>query len=121
MSCYFQVGDEDLWNPSNSVAKVFLGQAAVLSGLVGADSGLGDIIEDECQVDPRAFVPFTDKLVKVYQETNNTALRALLKGFTSVALVLVDRIGAEVVSVKPEYADMWATERELQAKSMPRG
>jgi hypothetical protein len=121
MSCYFQVGEEDLWNPSNSVARVFLGQAAVLSGLVGAESGLGDIVEDECQIDPRLFVPFTDKLVQTYQESNNEALRALLKGFTSVALVLVHRMGMEAVSIKPEYVEMWAAEQETQARSMPRG
>ncbi|WP_344047780.1 DUF6086 family protein [Streptomyces thermoalcalitolerans] len=118
---YFQVADEVLWNPSNSVATVFLGQAAVLSRFVGLGSGLGDIVEDECQVDPREFVAFTNELVKTYQETNNMAPMALLKGFASVALVLADRIGAEGVSMDPEYAGMWRAERERQARSMPRG
>lgn len=121
MSCYFQVAEEDVWNPSNSLARAFLGQADVLSQLIGRDTGLGDIIEDECEIDPSAFSTFVDSLVKTYQESNNDALKALLKGFVSVALVLVERMGAEASSIRPEFADMWATESEIQAKSMPRG
>lgn len=121
MSCYFQVGDDDVWNASNSLARAFLGQADVLSRLIGKDTGLGDIIEDECEIDPAVFPTFVDALVKAYQESNNDALRALLKGFVSVALVLVDRMGAEAASIRPEYANMWATESLTQAKSMPRG
>jgi hypothetical protein len=83
---------------------------------VKADSGLGDIVEDECQVDPRTFAAFTDRLVDWYQRTNNEALRSLIEGFTSIALVLLDRMGVEAASIKPEYADMWATERRRQAK-----
>ncbi|WP_018565598.1 DUF6086 family protein [Streptomyces sp. PsTaAH-124] len=121
MSCYFQMGDQELWNPSNSLAKVFLGQAEVLSGLVRKDSGLAGVIEDECQVDPSLFVPFVDEVVKVYQDSNNEALRALLKGFASVALVLVDRMGMEVVEIAPEFSEMWATEQEFRARYMPTG
>lgn len=121
MSCYFQVGDDDVWNPSNSLARAFLGQADVLARLVGKDTGLGEVIEDECEIDPAVFPAFVDTLVKAYQDSNNEALRALLKGFVSVALVLVDRMGAEALSIRPEYADMWATESETQARSMPRG
>lgn len=121
LSCYFQVGDDDVWNPSNSLARVFLGQADVLSRLIGKDTGLGDIVEDECEIDPQVFLAFVDALVKRYQESNNETLRALLKGFVSVALVLVDRMGARVMSISPEYAEMWATESETQASSMPRG
>lgn len=121
MSCYFQVGDHEVWNPSNSLARAFLGQADALSRLVREDTGLGEIVEDECEIDPVAFPAFVDALVKAYQDSNNEALRALLKGFVSVALVLVDRMEVEVVSIRPEYADMWAAEREAQATSMPRG
>jgi hypothetical protein len=100
---------------------MFLGQADVLSQLVGKDTGLGEIIEGESEIDPAAFPAFVDALVKTYQDANNEALKALLKGFVSVALVLVDRMGTEVVSIRPEYSDMWAAEREAQANSMPRG
>ncbi|WP_432157687.1 MULTISPECIES: DUF6086 family protein [unclassified Streptomyces] len=121
MSCFFQVGDDDVWNPSNSLARAFLGQADALSQIIGRDPGLGEIIEDECEIDPAAFPEFVDALVKTYQDSNNEALKALLKGFVTVALVLVDRMGSQVMSINPEYADMWATEAETQAKSMPWG
>ncbi|ORT57949.1 DUF6086 family protein [Streptomyces sp. CB03238] len=121
MSCYFQVADDDVWNPSNSLARAFLGQATVLSQLVGVETGLGEIIEDECQIDTETFTAFVNALVSAYQESNNDALRSLLKGFTSVSLVLTDRIGAEVPSLKSPYVDMWTAEREALAKSMPLG
>ncbi|MFJ7902307.1 DUF6086 family protein [Streptomyces sp. NPDC096198] len=114
------MGDEDVWNPSNSLARTFLGQADVLSQLAGKETGLGEIIEDECQIDPAVFTDFVDTLVKTYQESNNEALRALLKGFTSVALVLVERIGCDAPSVMSEYSEMWTTERDAYARSMPR-
>lgn len=121
MSCYFQVGEEDLWNPSNSVARVFLGQADVLSRLVGQDSGLGPIVEDECELEFSTFVNFVDSLVKTYQDSNNRALRSLIGGFISVAMVLVERGGGELQSISSEYADMWAEVRETHARSMPTG
>ncbi|MEU2564294.1 DUF6086 family protein [Streptomyces longispororuber] len=121
MSCYFQVGEEEIWNPSNSLARLFLSQAEVLSNFVGRESGLGEIIEDECEVDPQIFTGFVDSLVNEYQDSNNQALRSLIHGFTTVALVLVERMGGSVQSLKPEYSNMWSVAKSAQERSMPRG
>ncbi|KJY43636.1 hypothetical protein VR41_02390 [Streptomyces sp. NRRL B-1568] len=121
MSCYFQVNEEDLWNPSNSVARLFLEQADTLSRLVGKDSGLSPIIEDECEINLSEFINFTDSLVKAYQDSNNKAFRSLLCGFISVALVLVERGGGSLESVSPEHSEMWERLRASNSMGMPRG
>ncbi|MFF4156002.1 DUF6086 family protein [Streptomyces sp. NPDC001678] len=121
MSCYFQVNDEDVWNPSNSVAQIFLGQADTLSRSVGEQSGLGPVIEDECEINLPQFVKFTNILVKAYQDSNNRPFRSLLDGVIAISLVLIERGGGAVDSITPEYADMWAELRANHARSMPTG
>ncbi|MEU1827136.1 MULTISPECIES: DUF6086 family protein [Streptomyces] len=121
MSCYFQLAEEDVWNPSNSVAQIFLGQADVLSRSLGEQTGLGPIIEDECEIDFSQFVRFTNSLVKSYQDSNNRSFRSLLSGVIAVSLVLIERGGGAVESITPEYAEMWAELRANHAKSMPTG
>ncbi|WP_144440923.1 DUF6086 family protein [Streptomyces roseifaciens] len=115
------MGDEDIWNPSNSVARVFLGQAEILSHLTGEETGLGPVIEDECEISIREFSKFIDSLLATYQNSNNKAFRSLLSGFISVALVLVERGGGTLESITPEYSEMWESLREANAKGMPTG
>ncbi|QLE72837.1 hypothetical protein FGW37_15695 [Streptomyces rectiverticillatus] len=121
MSCYFQANDTDIWNPSNSVARLFLEQAGNLSNLMGVESGLGPVIEDECEIDFTAFTKFVDSLVKSYQQSNNSAFRSLIGGFVSVALVLVERGGGVLESITPEHAEMWESVRAANAMGMPTG
>ncbi|MFE3182747.1 DUF6086 family protein [Streptomyces violascens] len=121
MSCYFQVADDEVWNPSNAVAQLFLSEAVSLARLIGTASGLGEITEDECEIDPDQFAAFVDALISTYQSTNNTVLRSLLRGFIPVALALVERTGKKTPSMQPEYADAWAREAEVLSHSMPRG
>ncbi|MEU1818005.1 DUF6086 family protein [Streptomyces roseifaciens] len=115
------MGDEDIWNPSNSVARVFLEQAEALSRLTGEETGLGPVIEDECEISIHEFSKFTDNLVTTYQNSNNRAFRSLLEGFISVALVLVERGGGTLESITPEYSEIWESLRESNAKGMPTG
>lgn len=93
----------------------------MLSSLVEQGSGLGPIVEDECEIEFSKFVDFVDGLVKTYQDSNNRALRSLIGGFIPVAMVLVERGGGVLQSIASEYADMWAEVREAHARSMPTG
>ncbi|WP_159047630.1 DUF6086 family protein [Streptomyces sp. WM6378] len=121
MSCYFQVEDNEVWNPSNSVARLFLRQAVGISELVDHPSGLGEIIEDECEIDPRTFSGFVDAIVSTYQSTNNEVIKSLIEGFTSVASVLVERINGTAPSLQPELSEMWSHKQATLARSMPKG
>lgn len=109
-----------VWNPSDSLARAFIGQADALSQLVGKETGLGEIVEDECDINTAVFGEFLDALAQTYRDSHNEALRALLTGFLSVSLVLAERIGLTLPPLGTESADMWAIQREISSKSMPR-
>lgn len=121
VSCYFQVDGNDVWNPSNSVARLFVDQGGSLSRLLNVKSGIGDIVEDECRVDRQAFEVFTALLVVKYQEANNAALQSLLSGFIPIALVLVQRAGGPSHAIPPESLDLWRVALIRVERSMPPG
>ncbi|MFE9571052.1 DUF6086 family protein [Streptomyces sp. NPDC006692] len=120
MSCYFQVEEYEVWNPSNSVARLFLQQATSISELVDHPSGLCEIIEDECEIDPRTFSSFVDAIASTYQATNNEVLKSLIEGFASVASVLVERINGAAPSRRPELSEVWACRQAALSRSMPK-
>ncbi|MFE7958429.1 DUF6086 family protein [Streptomyces sp. NPDC057413] len=120
VSCYFQKDDDVVWNPSNSLTRAFIGQADALSQLVGKETGLGEIVEDECHINTAVFGEFLDALAQTYRDSRNEALRALLTGFLSVSLALAERIGLTLPFLGTESADMWAIQREISSRSMPR-
>ncbi|GAA2842181.1 hypothetical protein GCM10010441_77900 [Kitasatospora paracochleata] len=114
MSCYFQTGDLDLWNPSNSVARLFLAQAGVLAEFVGLPSGLAGIVDDECEVDPEVFEPFVRELIDRHDGSVHPVLRGMLEGFIIPAAVMVERGGGRIpVS--------WSDRTERASGSMTRG
>lgn len=121
MSCYFQAGDQDVWNPSNSVARVFIGQVAVLSEHIGKDSGLGPIIEDECEIDPEEFAGFVGALLEEYERSNNRPLRALLEGVLGIGLVLVERGGWPIPGADADSINTWRQRLDILWSGMPRG
>ncbi|MEV5708625.1 DUF6086 family protein [Actinoallomurus sp. NPDC052274] len=90
---YFQVDDRVLWNPSNGVARVFVRTAEVLVPEAELPTGLGPMVEDECQVDMAAFTAFVRALIGRYEASNHRILRSLMEDFIAVALVLVERGG----------------------------
>ncbi|RCV51451.1 DUF6086 family protein [Marinitenerispora sediminis] len=120
MSCFFQVGGLVLWNPSNTVARVFLGQARTLAPVVGRRSGLGDIVEDECEVDLTEFAGLVAAVLELYRRSPHPLLRALLDGFVPVALVLLERGGGTALG-SVDGAAAWAEPVRAAARSMPRG
>jgi hypothetical protein len=118
MSCYFQVGDQVLWNPSNSVAQIFIGEAALFARFAGCDSGVGEIIEDECHIDIAKFQHFVRALTESYSTSNNQVLRSLVGGFIPVALVLVERSGASLM-LPPDEWQGWRPAVEDAGRAMP--
>ncbi|MCK1799134.1 DUF6086 family protein [Streptomyces sp. XM4193] len=120
MSCYFQTKKTALWNPSNAVARIFTEQIETVSQILGVDSGLTHIIEDECEIDGALFVPFANLLRERLSTTNNLALRALLQGVSDVCTVIAYRGDWDLT---PEFREMnpWQETHERIAWSMPVG
>ncbi|MFD5666011.1 DUF6086 family protein [Streptomyces anthocyanicus] len=96
MSQYFDVGDETLWNPSNGAARLFLRQVAVYEAELGVPSGVGEMVNDECQIDPGAYGRFVNTLVAWHHGTHHRIIHTLSRGFVATALALANRAGAEV-------------------------
>ncbi|MGC9539391.1 DUF6086 family protein [Streptomyces sp. UG1] len=96
MSCYVMIADRDVWNPANQVAEVFVGQVGIASRILGVDSGVEPIVEDECHIDAEKFEAFTSVLSAAVQRTNNLAFRGMLQGILEVCAVLVSRAGGSI-------------------------
>jgi hypothetical protein len=117
LSCYFQIGDAILWNPSNSVAELFIQQAKLFA--VSAESGLGELYNDECEVDLPVFNHFIEQLVDQYRRSNHGVLRALMAGFLATSMVLVQRAGGRVPTTDSGRLDDWNSLFEELSRSMP--
>ncbi|MEV0610179.1 DUF6086 family protein [Polymorphospora rubra] len=118
MSCYFQVGEQIVWNPSNGVAHLFVDQSMAISRLIGHESGVGAIIQDECQIEVDAFQRFVQLLVNTYQESNHTVLRALVRGYLGMSLALAARIGGRVEIAEADRGT-WRTLMAENQAAMP--
>ncbi|GAB3958664.1 DUF6086 family protein [Actinoallomurus acanthiterrae] len=142
MSQYLQVDDRVLWNPSSGVARLFVRTAEALAPEAGLPTGLGPMVNDECEIDLAAFTGFVSALIRRYERSDHPILHSLMDGFIATALVLVQRGGATLsvsdardeglrdVQVGP-YAgwspssqvlstERWATLVDQHAQAMPR-
>ncbi|GAA2615630.1 DUF6086 family protein [Streptomyces tubercidicus] len=120
MSCFFRIDDRDVWNPSNLVANAFIGQALALSKLLDQKTGIGPIVDDECEINKGDFLQFTTILIHRHRDTANPALRILLEGVASICLVLLERSETRIISVRDMEAFGKERISEL-ARNMPLG
>ena len=120
MSCLFEIDGTVLWSPSNTVARIFKGEAEVIASAFSVASGLGDIIEDECEVDLPVFEEFLAAAARQYQQTAHPILRSLMTGFLATAMVLAERAGGQLPDTSPEQTAAWVQLREEHARSMSR-
>ncbi|WP_337463411.1 DUF6086 family protein [Streptomyces sp. AA1529] len=96
MSQYFDIGDETLWNPSNGVSRMFQRQVGVFEAELELPSGIGPMVNDECQISPDTFEIFVSALLAQHRKTHHTIRHALCEGFTATVLVLAERAGIKV-------------------------
>ncbi|QKV69815.1 MULTISPECIES: DUF6086 family protein [Streptomyces] len=121
MSCYFLSQGKDLWNPSNSVARIFVDQAIMLAKEMGLDSGIEGIIEDECEIHGDRFTAFLHALLLRHGKSNNQALRSLLEGVTAIGLVITERAGWDMPIADTGDNSFWDEKKTQLARSMPTG
>jgi hypothetical protein len=96
VSQYFDLGEQTLWNPSNGAARLFLGQVSVFEAKLGLPSGIGQMRDDECQIDPAALKTFVEALLEQHLRTSHAVMIALSEGFLATMLVLTERAGIEL-------------------------
>jgi hypothetical protein len=104
MSQYLRAGDLTLWNPSNGVAGLFVRASESVASLTKVPIGIRPMLADEYEVDPEKFAAFIDELVQLYLTSSHPSVRSLLEGFLPTALVLVDRTGRDLPSLRAPAA-----------------
>jgi hypothetical protein len=120
MSCTFNVGDLTVWNPSNTVARLFKEEAEAIAATFDIPSGLGPIIEDECEIDVVVFEAFVGQLIKQYEQVVHPIFKTLTVGFIATASVLVERAGGQLPPLPAAQTNAWAQLRAEHARSMSR-
>lgn len=119
MSCYVSLDDHEVWNPSNTVARLFVAQATALGEIFNNGSGVGRIVDDEVQIDASQFAAFVASLVGEYERSNNHALRSLVEGFLGVSLVILERAQYSLSEFAQASREFWEVRTAEIARSMP--
>jgi hypothetical protein len=119
MSCFFEVGDTTVWNPANTIARLFKGQVEAVATVYHVESGLGEIINDECRIDLPAFEKFVAEAMRQYGHSPHHVLRSLIVSVISTASVLVERAAGQLPEAEPGQAAPWAQLRREMAQFMP--
>lgn len=120
MSYSFEVNDAVVWSPSNTIGRLFKGQAEAVAEAFRVHSGIGDIIEDECAIDLPVFERFLAEAVKQYEHATHPVLRSLIVSVITTASVLAERAGGRLPESKPDQAEAWAQLRDQLGHFMPR-
>lgn len=117
MSCFFTLAGRDVWNPSNSVGRLFHAQALQMGQVFGIRTGLGAFVDDECHVDAVDFRRFIGDAVTRYERSAHPVLRSMTEPVTVVGLVLLQRADLSV----PEAGANWACRKSSMARGMTWG
>lgn len=94
MSQFFMAGDRILWNPSNRVAQIFVGQLRAIERVDGVDAGFSETTYDEYHIDVAALAALTRALSDTRSSSNNTVLRLELAGVLTICAALLLRADA---------------------------
>ncbi|WAS93141.1 DUF6086 family protein [Nannocystis punicea] len=85
MGIIFEHNGDAVWEPSQGLGRLFVHQIRGVEKLLGLDSGVGDVINDECQIDPARLKPFVIALDRKLSSGGNETLSSLLGGCFAVA------------------------------------
>lgn len=118
MSCFFEMSGRTVWNPANEVARLYVEQAAALARVLGVASGVGEIVNDECELDEEVFQGFVAKLLE-HPRAGHPVFRELTEGFLATSLVLVERGGLELRATGFDE-DGWRVRTARLSREMPR-
>ncbi|MFP2903541.1 DUF6086 family protein [Pyxidicoccus sp. 3LFB2] len=85
MGVVFMCQDEVVWNPSPRLAQVFLAQVRALEVAVEAQSGIGEMIADEVELDPALLRMFISVLVEELESETSSTFKTLIAGPFAIA------------------------------------
>jgi Family of unknown function (DUF6086) len=96
MSYIFEWGDETVWSPALRVGKLYVTLADALAAELSIPHGLSAMASDYYEVDRDRFAAFIAAL-RDWSPAGHPVGRALLGGFLTTSLVLLERMGAALV------------------------
>ncbi|WEV26091.1 DUF6086 family protein [Streptomyces sp. 71268] len=121
MSCFFRVADRDVWNPSNSIARLFIAEAEGIASLLSESTGIGPVVDDECELNATSFAAFATALLRRHWSTNHPIMRSLLEGVAGIVFVLASRSEIDLQIDDPDCRDYWLEQSSRFSRVMVRG
>ncbi|NEA67081.1 DUF6086 family protein [Streptomyces sp. SID12488] len=117
MSYPFEHGTRTLWDAGYHSGKLYAALAHGTAEFLELPSGLTPNAQGGCDVDPKSFQVFVERLCGTYSSTQNELLHGLAHGLLLTSLVLLDRAGGSI-PLRPEHEDAFAREKSALARSM---
>ena len=111
MSQYVEMEGRTLWNPANRAGNLFLRHVRLWEEELGLPSGIGEMTNDEIDIEREPFTAFVAALVAHQRATGHGVILALSAGFTGTVLTLADRAG---IPLPPPPADASAPREAVQ-------
>ncbi|MFJ8620879.1 DUF6086 family protein [Streptomyces clavifer] len=116
MSYTFDIGDETIWGPVNSVAHIFLGTVKTFSEEYGVPSGFGDDLMGMVEINPNEFAVFVQRVLAERAQSLHLYKSMMLDGVLPILVALADRGRLEVAGRSPEEN---AYLEEVRARKLP--
>ncbi|WP_223634888.1 DUF6086 family protein [Corallococcus sp. EGB] len=98
----FQWQDSVVWNPSLRMARLFVSQVRALEEAVGIESGVGEIVSDEVEIDPVLLGAFVLALVKQLDSGMSETAKSLMGGGFAIAYGILVACVPKVVFLMKE-------------------
>ncbi|WP_147476440.1 DUF6086 family protein, partial [Corallococcus sp. AB032C] len=85
MGVFFKWQGEVVWDPSPRLARLFLAQVRALENAVELQSGIGEVVADEVEINPLLLSPFVSALMNELDSETSNATKTLFAGPFSIS------------------------------------
>lgn len=102
MSYTFDVGDDTIWGPANSVARIFMGIVKTLSDEYRIPSGLGEDFMGMVEINPVEFAGFAQRVLAERAQSLHMYKSMMLDGILPILIAMADRGGMAIAGRTPE-------------------
>ncbi|MFJ8646177.1 DUF6086 family protein [Streptomyces sp. NPDC093546] len=116
MSYTFDIGDDTIWGPANSVARIFLGTVKTLSEEYRVPSGVGDDLMGMVEIDPGEFAAFVQRVLAERAQSLHMYKSMMLDGILPILIAMADRGNLGITARTPEESGYL---EEVRARKLP--
>jgi uncharacterized protein DUF6086 len=116
MTYTFDVGDDTIWGPANSVARIFMGIVKTLSDEYGVPSGLGEDLMGMVEINPVEFSGLVQRVLAERAKSLHMYKSMMLDGILPILIAMADRGAMGVAGRTPEESEYL---EEVRARKLP--